>query len=88
MGRYAFTFYLTHAPPCAAQDAGCARERTLSWPPLRLQLLAFTRSDTRSISVMVAATGYGTSSELPAEARDVIEEYLDSPALGSARKQH
>ncbi|PYT23020.1 MAG: hypothetical protein DMG57_33175 [Acidobacteria bacterium] len=83
---YAFTFYLAHAPPCAAQDAGCARERTsFLATAVRLgnYLLSLESTRPEHLCYGLLRQGYGSIrlSYRP-DARDVIEEYLDSPALG------
>jgi hypothetical protein len=82
---YAFTFYLKHAPPCAG-DRGCERERAFfSATAVRLAKYLLTlqvndRSDPRDGLLRL---GYGTITlAYRAKANEVIELYLDEPAMG------
>jgi hypothetical protein len=82
---YAFTFYLKHAPPCAA-DPGCARERAFfSATAVRLAKYLLTlqvngKSDPRDGLLRL---GYGTINlAYSAKAKDIVELYLDQPATG------
>ena len=83
---YALAFYLAHAPPCAAGDAGCVRERTsLLAAAARMgnYLLSLEATEPDHPARGLLRQGYGTIrlSYRP-EAHDVIEEYQDVPALG------
>ena len=82
---YAFTFYLKHAPPCAA-DPGCARERAFfSATAVRLAKYLLTlqvngKSDPRDGLLRL---GYGTINlAYSAKAKDIVELYVDQPATG------
>ena len=83
---YAFTFYLTHAPPCAFDDQACARERRLfRETAIRLAnyLLSVQVDDQADPRHGLLRLGYGTIElAYSAETDGVLEIYLDEPALG------
>ncbi len=83
---YAFTFYLTHAPRCVADDRGCARERAFfrkTAERLANYLLSLQVDDPADPRHGLLRLGYATI-ELAyrAESEEVVEVYLDEPALG------
>ncbi|MFQ5926725.1 MAG: hypothetical protein ACE5MH_04750 [Terriglobia bacterium] len=83
---YAFTFYLTHAPACVAADRGCARERVFfqeTAERLANYLLSLQVDDPADSRHGLLRLGYATI-ELAyrAETDEVVEIYLDEPALG------
>lgn len=83
---YAFTFYLTHAPPCVADDRGCARERAFfreTAVRLANYSLSLQLDDPADPRHGLLRLGYGTI-ELAyrPETDEVVEIYLDEPALG------
>jgi hypothetical protein len=82
---YAFTFYLKHAPPCTG-DRGCARERAFfSTTAARLAkyLLTLQVNDQSDPRDGLLRLGYGTITlAYSAKANEVIELYLDEPAMG------
>ena len=82
---YAFTFYLKHDPPCAG-DRGCARERDFfSATAVRLAkyLLTLQVNDQSDPRDGLLRLGYGTITlAYSAKANDVVELYLDEPAMG------
>ncbi|MFQ5723308.1 MAG: hypothetical protein ACE5G6_02360 [Terriglobia bacterium] len=83
---YAFTFYLSHAPPCSAGDRGCARERTFfRETAIRLgeYLLSLQVDDPDDPRYGLVRLGHGEI-ELAyrPETKEVIEVYEDKPALG------
>jgi hypothetical protein len=82
---YAFTFYLKHDPPCAG-DSGCARERAFfSATAIRLAeyLLTLQVNEQGDPRDGLLRLGYGTLTlAYSAQANDVVERYLDEPAMG------
>lgn len=83
---YAFTFYLSHAPPCAPADAGCTRERAFfreSASKLGNYLLSIQVDDSADRRSGLIRLGYGTL-ELAyrAESDEIAEIYLEEPAWG------
>jgi len=83
---YAFTYYLAHAPPCAPDDAGCARERAdLRNAAVRLAgyLLSLESTEADHPCHGLLRQGYGSIRlAYHPESRDVVEDYVDQPALG------
>jgi hypothetical protein len=83
---YAFTFYLAHAPPCAADDAGCARQKLLfknTAVHMANYLLSLEVTDPGHPCFGLLRQGHGSIRlEYRPEQRDVIEEYQNAPALG------
>lgn len=83
---YAFTFYLTHAPPCPDDDRGCGRERAFfleSAVRLAEYLLSLQVDDPSDSRFGLVRLGYGTIElDYRKESNEVIEVYLDEPALG------
>lgn len=83
---YAFSFYLTHAPPCEVDDRGCARERAFfveTASRLADYLLSLQVDNPADPRHGLLRLGYGDI-ELAYEAANdqVFEVYLDEPALG------
>ena len=83
---YAYTFYLIHAPPCSSDDRGCGRERAFfreSAVRLAEYLLSLRVEDPSDSRFGLMRLGYGTIElEYRKESDEVIEVYLDEPALG------
>jgi hypothetical protein len=83
---YALVFYLAHAPPCAPDDTGCARERDfLQAAAVRIAnyLLSLQSNEPGHPAQGLLRQGYGSIRlAYRPQARDVIEEYLDEPARG------
>ena len=83
---YAYTFYLTNAPPCPGDDRGCGRERAFfreSAVRLAEYLLSLRVEDPSDSRFGLVRLGYGTIElEYRKESDEVIEVYLDEPALG------
>ncbi|MEE9235807.1 MAG: hypothetical protein V3U28_10255 [Candidatus Acidoferrales bacterium] len=83
---YAFTFYLAHSPPCAADDRGCARERDFflrTAVRLANHLSSLQVVDTTDPRYGLLRLGYATIElEYQRESRQVAEVYLEEPALG------
>lgn len=83
---YAFTFYLAHAPPCAADQSGCARQKSLfKNTAIRLAnyLLSLEVTEPSHPCLGLLRQGYGSIRlAYRPERRDVIEEYQNAPALG------
>ena len=83
---YAFTFYLTHAPRCPADDRGCVRERAgfqETAKRLANYLLSLQVNDPADPRHGLLRLGYATIElAVGAEAEEVVEVYLDEPALG------
>jgi hypothetical protein len=83
---YAFAFYLAHAPPCVADDAGCARQRTFfrnTAVRLANYLLSLEVTEPSHPCFGLLRQGYGSIRlAYRPERHDVIEEYQNAPALG------
>ena len=83
---YAFTFFLAHAPPCAAGDRGCARERVFfreTAERLAGYLVSLQVSDPADPRFGLLRLGYGTNKLVyRPETDEMIEFYLDEPARG------
>lgn len=83
---YAFAFYLSHSPPCAAEEPGCARERAFfreTASKLGNYLLSLQVDDPADPRHGLLRLGYGTI-ELHhrPETNEIIEIYLDELAWG------
>ncbi len=83
---YAFTFYLSHAPPCSADDRGCAREQAFfraTATRLGDYLLSLQVDDPGDPRHGLVRLGQGEIElAYQPETNDVIELYEDKPALG------
>lgn len=83
---YAFTFYLAHTPPCASDNAGCARQRAfLQEAALRLAsyLTSLEAAEPENPAHGLLRQGYGTIRFVyHPEKNDVLEDYEDAPARG------
>src|SRR5437879_3865264 len=83
---YAFAFYLEHAPRCPREDAGCVRERaSFRATAVRLAnyLLSLECKEPDHPAHGLLRQGYGSIRLVyQLDPRDVVEEYLDAPALG------
>lgn len=82
---YAFTFYLKHSPPCSG-DRGCVRERAFfsaTAGRLAKYLLTLQVNDESDPRDGLLRLGWGTIAlAYSAKANDIVEHYLDKPALG------
>ncbi|MFQ5695651.1 MAG: hypothetical protein ACE5HB_06660 [Terriglobia bacterium] len=83
---YAFAYYLRRAPACAAEDAGCARERRLfrrAAERLAGYLVSQQVSNPGDPRRGLIPLGYGTLRlRYRAETDQVVETYVDGPAVG------
>jgi hypothetical protein len=82
---YALTFYLKHSPPCSG-DRGCTRERAFfsdSAGRLAKYLLTLQVNDKSDQRDGLLRLGWGAITlGYSAKANDIVEHYLDEPALG------
>ena len=83
---YAVTFYLAHAPPCATGQPGCLRERASLLAAavcLANYLLSLEAREPDNPAHGLLRQGYGSIRlAYRPEARDVVEDYQSTPALG------
>ncbi|MDH3379558.1 MAG: hypothetical protein OEQ39_21745, partial [Gammaproteobacteria bacterium] len=89
---YALAFFLTHAPPCDADDRGCWQERDF-FRETAVRLANYLRSlqanDPGESRYGLLRLGYGTI-ELAyrAESDEIIEIYLDEPAMATSSENN
>ena len=83
---YALAFYLAHAPACAAEDAGCRRQRAaLRAAASRLAnyLVSLQATDAENPAHGLLRQGHGNIRlAYHPEKNDVLEDYEDVPARG------
>ena len=83
---YALAFYLAHAPACAAEDAGCRRQRAaLRAAASRLAnyLVSLQATDAENPAHGLLRQGHGNIRlAYHSEKNDVLEDYEDVPARG------
>ena len=89
---YALAFFLTHAPPCGAEDRGCSRERDF-FLETAVRLANYLRSlqanDPGDLRYGLLRLGYGTIElAYEAESDQIIEIYLDEPAMATSSENN